>query len=234
MGPKRKGPGTPTQKKAKTILKKYGRRMTPDKRQRLRKALFSCYANDGPSTDRPTSSRCDQSPVGKMPSNPTKILLKNCVIKGYHVFQIRPPKTNPPTQLTIDREYTNTHDANACLVWLPPLETFPEHIHDQFTDEKRQLILSDVARSPIGHVPKCLSEVFCDVMDNGGKIFAEVTGDPVPSFPPWPSKDQEGGGIVLPCQYSFFDIDIDVCFNKLKKCLDNVTEGKIMELLKEL
>ncbi|XP_060563977.1 jerky protein-like [Ruditapes philippinarum] len=41
MGPKHKGPGTPTQKKAKTILKKYGRRMTPDKRQRLRKALFS-------------------------------------------------------------------------------------------------------------------------------------------------------------------------------------------------
>ena len=166
------------------------------------------------------------------PQNPSKVFLKNSVIKGYHVFQIRPPKTNPPTLLTIDREYTNTHDASACLVWLPSLETFPEDIHDQFTDEKRQLMLSDVAGLPVGHVPKCLSELFCDFMDHGGKIFAEVTGDPIPSFPPWPSKDQEGGGIVLPCHYSFIDVDIDMCITKLNKCLDAVCVGKSMSVEK--
>ena len=41
MGPKRKPPSTPTQRKAKTIKKKYGKRMTPEKKQRLRRALFS-------------------------------------------------------------------------------------------------------------------------------------------------------------------------------------------------
>ena len=150
------------------------------------------------------------------------------------MFQIRAPKTQPHTQLTIDREYTNTHDEHACLVWIPPLETFPVDLHNQFTDEKRQLILSDVAGLPVGHVPKCLSELFCDVMDNGGKIYAEVTGDPVPSFPPWPAQDQEGGGIVLPCKYIFTDIDIEVFFFKIKKCLDECTEGKSMEVEKEL
>lgn len=149
------------------------------------------------------------------------------------MFQIRPPTTNPPTQLTIDREYTNTHDANACLVWLPPLENFPEDIHDKFTDEKRQLLLSDVAGLPVGHVPKCLSELFCDIMETGGKIFDVVTGDPVPSFPPWPSKEEEGGGIVLPCNYIFTDINTELCYNKLKECLERVNEGKSMELVKE-
>jgi hypothetical protein len=64
-------------------------------------------------------------------------------------------------------------------------------------------VISDVAVLPIGHVLQCLSEVFGNVTGNGGNIFAEVTGDSVPRFPQWSSKDQEGGGVVLPFHYSF-------------------------------
>ena len=158
--------------------------------------------------------------------------LKNCVIKGYHVYQIRPPKTSPPTYLTVDREYTNTHDENACLVWLPPLDTFPSEMHSLSTDEKRQLFLSDVAGLLVGHVPKCLSPYFVEVMDNGGTILAEVKGDPVPSFEPWPAPDQEGGGVVLLCDYTFSDVDTKVYFAKLQQCLDNISEGQSMSLEK--
>ena len=82
-----------------------------------------------------------------------KMTLKKSVIKGYHVFKIRPCITSPPTQLIVDREYSKKKDPDACLVWLPPLETFPESVHDTVTDEKRQLKLSDVAGLSIGHVP---------------------------------------------------------------------------------
>lgn len=41
-------------------------------------------------------------------------------------------------------------------------------MHDNITDEKRQLILSDIAGLPIGHVPMCLSSHFRDIFDNGG------------------------------------------------------------------
>lgn len=129
----------------------------------------------------------------------TKVILKNSVIKGYHVFKIRPPYTNPATRLTVDREYTNRHDEHACLVWLPALDTFSIDMHNMFTDEKRQLKLTDIAGLPIGHVPKCLSSVFRHVLDEGGEIHAEVTGEPVPSFAPWPEPQSEGGGVVLPC-----------------------------------
>lgn len=99
-------------------------------------------------------------------------------------------------QLFIDREYTNVKDEYACLVWLPQLESFPPDIHGMVTDEKRQLKLSDVAGLPIGHVPRCLSQFFCTIIDQGGEIKAETTGHPVPSFPPWPAPNEEGGGGV--------------------------------------
>lgn len=51
------------------------------------------------------------------------------------------------------------------------------------TDEKRQLKLSDDAGLPIGHVPRCLSDFFCTIIDQGGEIKAETTGKPAPSLP---------------------------------------------------
>ncbi|KAH3781060.1 hypothetical protein DPMN_158885 [Dreissena polymorpha] len=72
-----------------------------------------------------------------------KMTLKNSVIKGYHVFMIRPFITSPPSQLIVDRDYSNKKDPDACLVWLPTLETFLKSSHNTVTDEKRQLTLSD-------------------------------------------------------------------------------------------
>ena len=68
------------------------------------------------------------------------MILSNSVIKGYHAFKIRPPITTPPTRLQVEPEYTNIHDTDACLVWLPSLESFPESLHGTVTDDKRQLL----------------------------------------------------------------------------------------------
>lgn len=43
------------------------------------------------------------------------ICLQDCVIKGCHVYTIRPPVTNPP-KLLVDREYLNIHDHCALFV----------------------------------------------------------------------------------------------------------------------
>ena len=180
------------------------------------------------------------SKQGSAPSQPgpdccsseTKLILKNFVVKGYHVYKIRPPYTNPATLLTIDREYTNKHDAHACIVWLPPLDSFPKEKHDMLTDAKRQLRLSDIAGLPIGHVPKSLSSDFRSIIDAGGEIHAEVTGHPIPSFSPWPEKSEEGGGVVLPCQYIINKVDVNVYYEKLSQTLKSIKEGAAMQLEK--
>ena len=136
----------------------------------------------------------------------------------------------PPTQLIVDREYSNTKDPSACLVWLPPLETFPKTVYNTFTDETRQLKLQDVAGLPLGHVPWILSSFFCAIMEEGGSIVAEVTGQPVPSFPPWPAPKEEGGGVVLPCNYVIRHSDIKTQYSKLGLLLKNTPEGSAMEL----
>ena len=41
MGPTRTNQSTSTQRKATSVKKKYGKRMTPEKKERLRKVLFS-------------------------------------------------------------------------------------------------------------------------------------------------------------------------------------------------
>ena len=158
------------------------------------------------------------------------MILRNSVIKGYHAFQIRPPFTTPPTCLHVEPEYTNIHDICACLVWLPPLDSFPDNIHHSITDEKRQLKLEDIAGLPIGHVPRTLAGYFRSVLEDGC-VFAEVTGDPIPSFSPWPEKDEEGGGIVLPCNYIITHPDIQSQFNKLSELLSKIPEGSAMELV---
>ena len=39
---------------------------------------------------------------------------------------------------------------------------------------------------------------FRTVLNEGGQVYAQITGEPVPSFPPWPAPSVEGGGVVLP------------------------------------
>ena len=105
----------------------------------------------------------------------TCICLQNCVIKGYHHDKIHPPMTDPPTMLTVDREYTNIHDLSVCLVWIPELDTFNQCLHNLMTDEKRHLYLTDIASLPCGHVPREIAPCFRQVLDDGGKIHAVVS-----------------------------------------------------------
>jgi len=65
------------------------------------------------------------------------IHLNNCVIKVYNHYKIRPPTTDPPTLLHVDREYTNKHDESACLVRIPKLGSFESKFHTLSTDDKR-------------------------------------------------------------------------------------------------
>ncbi|XP_048757423.2 uncharacterized protein LOC125667806 [Ostrea edulis] len=216
------GGNTPTQKSAANIARKYkacGKRMSPKRRERVRRALYN------PAVDGEIAHVEQSSSLAS-----TKIIIDKCVVKGYHVFKIRPPYTPPPTRLIVDREYSNIKDSNACLVWLPPLNNFPPNIHNDITDEKRQLKVSDIAGLPIGHVPKCLSAHFRNILDNGGEIFAEVTGQPVVSFPPWPEPNEEGGGVVLPCKYILENVNASTLFDKLKTILSQLKEGDAMKL----
>ena len=90
----------------------------------------------------------------------TNIVIENSVIKGYHVFKTKPPKTVPSTKLLVDRENANINDKDACLVWIPDISTFDKNLHNVITDEQRNLYLSDFVGLPIGHVPRILASCF--------------------------------------------------------------------------
>jgi len=161
------------------------------------------------------------------------ITLENCVIKGYHEFKIRPPRTDPVTMLRVDREYTNTHDENACLVWIPALNSFSSDLFEMVTDGKKELTLKDVAGLPVGHVPLGLSYSFRQVMDTEGDIYAEPIGDPIPSFPPWPAPNEVGGGVVIPCHYHIYHSNINNVMSLLSNALIAMPEGEFMRLDQE-
>jgi len=52
------------------------------------------------------------------------------------------------------------HDESACFVWIPELGSFESMFHALSTDDKRQLILADVAGLPVGHVPREIAQIF--------------------------------------------------------------------------
>ena len=99
-----------------------------------------------------------------------------------------------------------------------------------YTDEKRQLKLSDIAGLPVGHVPGTLSGCFRRILDSGGHIYAIVTGEPCPSFPPWPAQNEKGGGVVIPCTYVVEVDDVDSTFASLTEALSGMNEGNSMRL----
>ncbi|XP_060569524.1 uncharacterized protein LOC132727941 [Ruditapes philippinarum] len=88
-----------------------------------------------------------QNAASSVETSGQSMVLKKSVIKGYHAFQIRPPSTTPPTRLTVEPEYTNIHDTDACLVWLPPLESFQTLLHDSVTDQKTQATVARCSRT---------------------------------------------------------------------------------------
>lgn len=138
-----------------------------------------------------------------------KIIIDKCVVNDYHAFKIRPFTSTPPVYLLIE-------NIQRCLCMFGidyPLKKFPLHVHNNITDEKRQLKVIDIAGLPIGYVP----QVFRHILDNGGKIYAEVTAQPVPSFHPYPEPNKEEDGVVLPWKYILANIDADNLLNEMKQ-----------------
>jgi hypothetical protein len=155
------------------------------------------------------------------------ITIKNSVIKGYHEFKIR-----PPLQLTlrVDREYTNIHDVSACLVWLPDTVSDNDQL-DFVTDSKRGLQLKDILGLPCGHVPRGIAPAFRYILDNGGRIEVKTTGDPVPSFYPWPDVKEKGGGIVIPCDYFIYTNNKTAHMTVIKQHISLMSEKDAMAVV---
>ena len=92
-----------------------------------------------------------------------KVVVSNAVIKGYHIFQIRPP---PLLDLQVTKEYGNKHDKYACLIWVPELELIPRNMWSVVTDAKRAERVETIAGLPIGRVPQGLSSCFWELLSS--------------------------------------------------------------------
>ena len=155
-----------------------------------------------------------------------EISIQDSVIKGYHHFKIKPPDG---VLLRIDLEYTNVHDENAALVWIPELRDIPQNMHSIVTDAARFLKLSDIAGLPIGHVPRGLAIAFRQIIEYGGSVSALSKGEPRQTFPPWPAPHETGGGAVIPCDY-FIKTEAEKHVVLLKETLNNMPEKTAMTL----
>jgi hypothetical protein len=92
-------------------------------------------------------------------------------------------------------------------------------MHSLVTYQSRELTLQDVAGLPVGHIPRDLAGSFRAIMDDGGSICAEATGEPISSFPPWSAPMSKGGGVVVPCNYIFHYCDESFMLRSLKCAL---------------
>ncbi|KAH3857892.1 hypothetical protein DPMN_100508 [Dreissena polymorpha] len=73
----------------------------------LHNVLFQVKANEQrPSLETDSSS-----------NDITFIVLEHSVIQEYYACETKPPITESPTKLHINREYTNIENKDACLVW---------------------------------------------------------------------------------------------------------------------
>ena len=160
-----------------------------------------------------------------------EVRIENSVIKGYHAFKVKPPMTYPPTLLSVDIEYTNIHDTDACLVWVPELNSFKSDMHDIVTDEDRYLLLKDVAGLPVGHVPRTLASAFRKLIDLGANVYCEATDQPQQSFPPWPAPEETGGGAVIPCTYLVRHESKQLVIDVVKEALMEMPEGDFIRLV---
>ncbi|KAH3801951.1 hypothetical protein DPMN_155616 [Dreissena polymorpha] len=171
----------------------------------------------------------DQEPKASTSTSAQYIYINDSVIKGYHIFKIKPPQVIEPL-LIVDREYGNIHDHDSCLVWVPNLDSFPVELHHISTDEARFLKLSDIAGLPIGHVPRGLGGCFRKILDDNDNIFAKVTGEPTQSFPPWPAPNEKGGGAVIPCTYIIKTKSVDTTLAFVKSAIQKMEERLVMNV----
>ena len=92
-----------------------------------------------------------------------KVIIGEAVVKGYHVFQIRPP---PTLYLPVTKEYGNKNDPNACLIWVPEIDSIPGNMQNMITDAKRGETVETIAGLPIGRVPKGFSSCFTQLLSS--------------------------------------------------------------------
>ena len=92
-----------------------------------------------------------------------KIIIGNAVVKGYHVFQIQP---SPTLYLSATKEYGNTHEADACFVWVPEIGSIPEHMLNIITDSKRGETVGTIANLSIARVPEGFSTCFTQLLSS--------------------------------------------------------------------
>ena len=90
-----------------------------------------------------------------------KVVVSKAVIKGYHIFQIRP---SPLLDLQVTKEYGNKHDKYACLIWVPELELIPHNMWSIVTDAKRGERVETIAGLPIRRVPQGLSSCLWELL----------------------------------------------------------------------
>ena len=70
------------------------------------------------------------------------------------------------------------------------------------------------------------------MLDNGGTVYAETIGDPVPNAYPWPAAHEVGGGVVLPCNYLIKPAANDSStYDSLTVILSGMTAGSSMTIV---
>ena len=82
-----------------------------------------------------------------------KVVVSKAVIKGYHIFRIRPP---PLLDLQVTKEYGNKHDKYACLIWVP--ELIPRNMWSVVTDAKRGERVETIANQNQGRA--CRRDIY--------------------------------------------------------------------------
>lgn len=117
--------------------------------------------------------------------NPS-IPLKNSVIKGYHLYEIRPPLnlTDSLNKITCRSRVYKFNWPTCISAWFG-FQSFPTDLHNVITDVERNLKLSDISGLPVGHVPRGLSLAFLQLIENNCQIRALTIGDVM----------EKGGGI---------------------------------------
>ena len=112
-------------------------------------------------------------------------------VKGYHVFQIRPPSG---VNLIVSKESGNLYDPNAMTVTMPSLQDIPHQLHNMITRERRgskaQQTVAGNASKMVGRVPTNLCRTFRLLIDTGltQKITCQYSGSVGPTTNPHMAK----------------------------------------------
>ncbi|KAI8484401.1 hypothetical protein Bbelb_378340 [Branchiostoma belcheri] len=160
-----------------------------------------------------------------------EITIDKAVIKGYHIFRLRPLMG---LRMNVVAEPDNQHDKHALAVFMPPLEKIPTDQHDVVTDTKRRTVVRDIAEKCVGHLPASLSSILNQLSSAGEveEITCVAIGLPRRSFWPWPEAVQKGGGAVVPCQIHLQVVDKERATAALRAAFNDMgPEKEVLNVL---